>query len=106
MRIVGQSRKEKGTEKMRSATKNRTTMSKVLALGFLVAALLATLLSSAPAGADVVPAGNARAWGDNYFGQLGNGNTGTDSDVPVAVRNLLNVRNMDGGYEFTLATTG
>ena len=31
---------------------------------------------------------------------------GTDSDVPVAVRNLLNVRNTDGGYEFTLATTG
>jgi hypothetical protein len=61
MRIVGQSRKEKGTEKMKSATKNRTTMSKVLALGFLVAALLATLLSSAPAGADVVPVGNARA---------------------------------------------
>ncbi len=144
---------------MKSATKNRTTMSKVLALGFLVAALLATLLSSVPAGADVVPAGNARSWGDNYFGQLGNGtsgagtgtnvpgavryidgvkstkagcahglalktdgtvrawgdneygqlgngNTGTDSDVPVAVRNLLNVRNMDGGYEFTLATTG
>jgi len=91
---------------MKSATKNRTTMSKVLALGFLVAALLATLLSLAPAGADVVPAGNARAWGDYYFGQLGNGNTGTDSDVPVAVRNLLTVRNMDGGYEFTLATTG
>ena len=91
---------------MMTSTENRATIGKALALAFLVASLLATLLSSAPAGADVVPAGNARSWGDNYFGQLGNGNTGTDSDVPVAVRNLLNVRNMDGGYEFTLATTG
>ena len=54
----------------------------------------------------VLEGGRARLWGDNEYGQLGNGNTGTDSDVPVAVRNLLNVRNLDGGYEFTLATTG
>ena len=49
--------------------------------------------------------GTVRAWGYNQYGQLGNGNTGTDSDVPVAVRNLTNVRNMDGGYVHTLAAT-
>jgi alpha-tubulin suppressor-like RCC1 family protein len=54
----------------------------------------------------VQESGRARSWGDNEYGQLGSGNTGADSNVPVAVRKLLNVRNMDGGYEFTLATTG
>ena len=54
----------------------------------------------------VQESGRARSWGDNEYGQLGSGNTGADSNVPVAIRKLLNVRNMDGGYEFTLATTG
>ncbi len=49
--------------------------------------------------------GRARSWGDNEYGQLGNGNTGADSDVPVAVKNLTNVGKIDGGYEFTLAAT-
>lgn len=91
---------------MNISIENRTAMVKVLVLAFLVATLLATLVSSAPAGADVVTAGNARSWGDNYFGQLGNDNFSTDSDVPVVVRDLLDVKNIDGGYEFTLAVTG
>src|SRR5215213_6100957 len=47
------------------------------------------------------------AWGYNGLGQLGNGTSGvgTDSDVPVAVKNLTGVTNMDGGYEFTVAVT-
>lgn len=42
---------------------------------------------------------------DGSFGQLGNGASGTDSEVSVGVKNLTDVRNIDGGYEFTLATT-
>ena len=53
----------------------------------------------------VLESGRARAWGYNEYGQLGNGASGAaaDSDVPVAVKDLLNVRNMDGGYVHTLA---
>ena len=54
----------------------------------------------------VLESGSARSWGDNEYGQLGNDNFGTDSDVPVVVRDLLDVKNIDGGYEFTLAVTG
>ena len=59
----------------------------------------------------VLQSGRARSWGDNSYGQLGNGNTGTDRDVPVAVKDLSNVttlsgvKNIDGGYTFTLAST-
>jgi alpha-tubulin suppressor-like RCC1 family protein len=49
--------------------------------------------------------GSVWAWGDSQYGQLGNGNTGIDSDVPVVVQDLLDVKNIDGGYEFTLAVT-
>jgi alpha-tubulin suppressor-like RCC1 family protein len=53
----------------------------------------------------VLESGRARAWGYNEYGQLGNGASGAaaDSDVPVAVKNLTGVRNMDGGYVHTLA---
>lgn len=53
----------------------------------------------------VLESGRARSWGDNSRGELGTATTGPDSDVPVAVKNLSNVRNMDGGDEFTLAST-
>jgi alpha-tubulin suppressor-like RCC1 family protein len=33
----------------------------------------------------ITSTGAARCWGDNFYGQLGNGNTGTDSNVPVNV---------------------
>lgn len=41
--------------------------------------------------------GTVWAWGYNGLGQLGNGTSGagTDSDVPVAVKNLTGVTNMD-----------
>ncbi len=55
----------------------------------------------------VLDGGRARSWGSNYYGELGNGQSGdtTHSDVPVGVKNLTNVRNMDGGYGFILAAT-
>jgi alpha-tubulin suppressor-like RCC1 family protein len=90
---------------MNKTTKNRTRTIGVLALGLLVAALLATLLSSASAGADVVPAGNARSWGDNYFGQLGNGSGGTDTGrtIPGAVRYIDGVESTKAGCAHGLA---
>lgn len=49
------------------------------------------------------PSGKAFGWGENSDGKLGNGTT-TDRNVPVSVSNLTNVRSMDGGYYFTLAS--
>ena len=90
---------------MNKTTNNGTTTIGALALGLLVATLLATLLSSAPAGADVVPAGNARAWGDNYYGQLGNGSSGTDTgrNIPGAVRYIDGVKSMKAGCAHGIA---
>ena len=68
----------------------------------MLAMLLAMVLSAAPAGA-AVPLGKAFAWGHNFYGQLGNGANGADTDVPVAVNNLANFTNIDGGFGFTLA---
>jgi len=92
-------------KKMNISIENRTAMVKVLVLAFLVATLLATLLSSAPAGADVVPAGNARSWGDNYFGQLGNGTSGAGAgtNVPGAVRYIDGVKSTKAGCAHGLA---
>jgi len=84
--------------------KHSASTAKVMAIGLLLTTLLAMAISPTPAGA-AVTSGKAYDWGDNYFGQLGNGNTGTDSDVPVAVKNLSNVKNVDGGYEFSVAAT-
>jgi alpha-tubulin suppressor-like RCC1 family protein len=86
-------------KKLNFSIEDRTAMVKVLILAFLVATLLATLLSAAPAGADVVPAGNARSWGDNYFGQLGNGSSGTATsrNIPGAIKNLSGVKSIKAG---------
>ena len=53
----------------------------------------------------VLESGRARSWCWNVSGELGNATSGNSSDVPVAVKNLTKVRNMDGGDHFTLATT-
>jgi alpha-tubulin suppressor-like RCC1 family protein len=49
--------------------------------------------------------GTVWAWSYNKFGQLRNGTNGdgTESDVPVRVKNLTSVKNIDGGFYFTLA---
>lgn len=45
------------------------------------------------------------AWGDNYDGQLGNGDSGfgADSSVPVEVEDLQDVKAIAGGSSFSLA---
>ncbi len=88
------------------STEYRATIGRVLALGFLLATLMAMLLSAAPADA-AAPSGKAFAWGANYYGQLGNGTSGagTDRNTPGAVKNLSNVKDIDGGFGFTLAAT-
>jgi hypothetical protein len=49
--------------------------------------------------------GDAFCWGNNVFGQLGNG-TRTDSAVPVAVKDLANVTSMSAGCFHTCASLG
>lgn len=53
----------------------------------------------------VLESGEARSWGYNEYGQLGIGTTGDSVNVAVAVKNLTNVKNMDGGHYFSLAAT-
>jgi alpha-tubulin suppressor-like RCC1 family protein len=55
----------------------------------------------------ILETGRARSWGNNSYGQLGNGTSGdaVDSDVPVGVKYLTGVRNVDGGDGFALAAT-
>jgi alpha-tubulin suppressor-like RCC1 family protein len=42
-------------------------------------------LSSSGSGCGVTTEERVYCWGSNFYGQLGNGNTGTDSNIPVAV---------------------
>lgn len=55
----------------------------------------------------VLKSGKVRSWGYNYYGELGNGTSGdgTDTNTPGAVKNLSNVKSIDGGNSFTLAAT-
>ena len=48
--------------------------------------------------------GTVRAWGYNYYGQLGNGTSGpgTDKDLPVRVQ-IENVKAIAAGYNHNLA---
>ena len=89
---------------MNTATENRATLGKVMALGLLLATLLAMALASAPAGA-VVTSGKAFAWGDNYNGQLGNGTSGdgTDATTPTAVSSISGVKSVKAGCDHGLA---
>jgi len=77
---------------------NILTGRKALALGLLLAALIASLLAARPAAA----ATGAVAWGSNNFGELGNG-TNTDSNVPVSVSNLGDIKSVEGGCFHSLA---
>ncbi len=47
--------------------------------------------------------GTVWCWGINEYGQLGNGNEGTDSDTPVQVSNLSEVVAVAGGYDHSVA---
>jgi alpha-tubulin suppressor-like RCC1 family protein len=49
--------------------------------------------------------GTVSAWGDNFFGELGDGTNGAkaDSPEPVRVKDLEGVRAVEGGGSFSLA---
>jgi len=55
----------------------------------------------------VLESGKVRSWGNNYSGELGNGTSGpgTESDVPVAVKNLASVKGVAAGNGFALTVT-
>ena len=87
---------------MNTSIKNKTAMSKVMALGLLLATLLVVALSVGPAGAAASP-GKASAWGDNGYGQLGNGRSGAARNIPKAVSNIGGVRSVKAGCHHSLA---
>src|SRR3712207_6526848 len=80
----------------------RARVGKGLALGLLLATLFAMVLSGPPVDA-ATPSSKAFAWGYNSEGQLGNGTTGTDSNLPVAVKNLESVKSVKAGCDHGLA---
>jgi alpha-tubulin suppressor-like RCC1 family protein len=45
----------------------------------------------------VLSTGGVKCWGDNYYGQLGNGTTVKYSDVPVSVKNITTATAITGG---------
>ena len=87
---------------MKTSIKNAATMSKVMALGLLLATLVVVALSVAPARAAVTP-GKVSAWGDNSYGQLGNGRSGAARNTPMAVSNLGGVKSVKAGCHHSLA---
>ncbi len=62
--------------------------------------LLAAVSSAQPAAAQTFP--HPWAWGDNTYGQLGDG-TNTDRNKPVQVINLSGVRAIAAGSNHSLA---
>ena len=68
-----------------------------------------TAISAGQAGFSLalVSDGTVKAWGYNYYGQLGNGTTNTTgctcSDVPVTVSELARVKHVSGGAYHSLA---
>jgi alpha-tubulin suppressor-like RCC1 family protein len=50
--------------------------------------------------------GQVRAWGDNYYGQLGDGGSEWSSDQPVLVAGLTNVIKIAAGVVHSLALDG
>ncbi len=54
-------------------------------------------------GLALLTGGSVLTWGDNTFGELGNGSYGDHSDGPVAVRGLSGVRAIAAGDDFDIA---
>jgi alpha-tubulin suppressor-like RCC1 family protein len=71
----------------------------------LVAAIVAVLLClTAPPAIAVDGAGQISTWGDNTYGQLGDGST-TDHLTPKLIPSLSGVQQLEGGREHVLALT-
>jgi alpha-tubulin suppressor-like RCC1 family protein len=83
--------------------KTRSTFRSVnAAIAVLLVLLALTLPSVALAAPQAEPIGHVWAWGSNFYGQLGNGTT-TDSEIPVEISNLSDVRAIATGGVFSLA---
>ena len=87
---------------MITSIQNRATTGKLLALAVLLATILAMQLSTAPAGA-AVTSGQAFAWGNDYYGQLGDGAAGPDTNLPGGVSNLAGAKSVKAGCSHGLA---
>ena len=82
---------------MNISTDNNRKIGKTLAVGFPLATLLVMALSADPAGAAVTSA-KAFSWGNNSYGQLGNGTYGpaTATNTPGAVKQPLGCQERQG----------
>jgi Regulator of chromosome condensation (RCC1) repeat len=80
----------------------RTRSLLVTCVAALFAAIVVLLVAVQRTDAQVQ--GEAWAWGQNDYGQLGD-RTNTDRNTPVQVRGLSGVQDIDGGYRHSLAVT-
>ena len=78
-------------------------MSRQRLSGLVVVAGIVCALAAAPAIA-VEGAGQVSTWGDNTYGQLGDGST-TDHLTPKLIPSLTGVQQVEGGREHVLALT-
>jgi hypothetical protein len=67
------------------------------AVVFCVIALFALFLCAAARAQGIQ--GTVSAWGDNTYGELGNGTMFTDSNTPVPVSGLSGVTAIGGGFD-------
>ena len=73
--------------------------------GLVVASIVAIVCSLTPAPAVAVDgAGKVSTWGDNTYGQLGDGST-TDHLTPKLIPSLTGVQQLEGGREHVLGLT-
>src|SRR2546422_1024848 len=79
-----------------------TAKSRTLVFVVPLALLAAAFTVALPATAGAATPGAAVAWGDNYYGQLGNG-TNTTSNVPVPVSGITDAVAIAGGLDHSLA---
>ncbi len=81
---------------MITSTENRAMIGRIMTLGLMLTTLMAVVLSAAPPAGAASPSGKkAFAWSGNDYGQPGN--TGTESNVPVAVKNLSREAQVSSG---------
>lgn len=86
---------------------NGTTQSSELPVPVTLSEYPAAIDSGAKHMCSLLPSGTAQCWGWNYHGQLGNGvmGLGSDSAIPVPVKNLQNVSMIRTGSFHSCALT-